>query len=350
MKVISLSPDYYCFLVLCPRCGSSRLHHIGNSPNYLEVPLEQCFVVSRSKCQICSFVFLNPQPKPLYLASLYELWHERYSADIKSLPTHLKHREAEFSSKHLATIRRFATIGASLLDVGCGNGTFLQVVAREMDIDISGIDISQNALNQVSEKIINAKLYTGRLLEVAHKLKTYDIITMNDYLEHSQSPFADLDLACSRLLNKDGLLFIRVPNQAGILSAIMGKYWYAIIPFHLWYFTPFTITKELESRGMEILYCAAPSYVNYWTYLVGMASYIYEKVAILLGNFASQKSEELYLSGSLEANLVTTNPKRKNIFLSSFRFALGLMVTQLDFLGGIIGRGNDLTIVARKKS
>lgn len=345
-----MSTSQYFKYASCPRCGSSSLASLGSSPNYLNIPLKDAYTVSRSKCLRCHFIFLNPRPNSLYLASLYEKWHSTYASDTDHLPEHLRDRHLEFRDKHLAIISKYAPTSSSLLDIGCGNGSFLQVAGAETTMSLTGIDVSHFAINSARQRVPNATLYTGTLLDVSQKLSMYDVISMNDYLEHSSSPFHDLDLVCSTLLAQGGILFIRVPNQGGLLARLMRNTWYAIIPFHLWYFTAPILRQELQLRGMEILYCSAPAFIDYRMYLVGMTQFIIARVKATLFcrlRQATDMSSSRKERSSTEPDHSLTQYRRS---LSVFAFILGVIATHIDFLAAFFGSGNDLTVVARKSS
>ena len=84
------------------------------------------------------------------------------------------------------------------------------------------------------------------------------------------------------MLEADGTLFIRVPNQSGLLSRVMKNRWYAIIPLHLSYFTKKLLCRELKKRNMHIAYASAPLYLEYFTYLSGMVRYAFKKLLLIL--------------------------------------------------------------------
>jgi SAM-dependent methyltransferase len=334
----------------CPRCKSGRLKSLGRSPNYLSIELPIDFLVSRSGCKNCGLVFLNPQPSASSLASLYDQWHLSYDNSRSSLPDHLRSRTNEFKSSHLKLINKHQVCSTSLLDIGCGNGDFLEVTATCHNWKLTGVDISKEAIAVAKNKIPSADLFCGQIIDISNSLGSYDIITMNDYLEHSQDPFAELDLIAQSLLNKGGIVFLRVPNQGGILSLIIRRYWYAIIPFHLWYFTPSFLTEELESRGLEIIYCSAPGYINYFTYLAGMLKYAFAKsISVTLKACYSRNCKMITVPSSTESgNTGRIYPRLYKTMISCLKFIVGVLLTQIEFIAGLFGKGSDLTIIARR--
>ena len=56
-----------------------------------------------------------------------------------------------------------------------------------------------------------------------------------------------------RILKKDGLLLVAVPNYGGAQSVFSGKAWFHLdVPRHYSHFTPKTIKKFLDKSGFQI--------------------------------------------------------------------------------------------------
>ncbi|MBU1131758.1 class I SAM-dependent methyltransferase [Patescibacteria group bacterium] len=73
---------------------------------------------------------------------------------------------------------------AKILDIGCGMGQFLQFLAEDGYENISGVDISPEAVEFCREKGINKVKQIDDLVEFLNTSEVYDLIVLNDVIEH----------------------------------------------------------------------------------------------------------------------------------------------------------------------
>lgn len=104
-----------------------------------------------------------------------------------------------------------------ILDVGCGGGQLLEQYTKIPKIEVYGVDISEKAL-----KIAHKRDYKTYLCDVENEKlpfenTAFDIIVINDLLEHIIDP-DNLLRECHRVLKNEGLLIICVPNISHIAS------------------------------------------------------------------------------------------------------------------------------------
>ena len=99
--------------------------------------------------------------------------------------------------------------GQHILDVGCGNGK-TSAALLEMGCTVTGVDISQNAVNQCSEALkMNAVCSSCTKLPFGNK--EFDGIVFVHVLEHlTDDEINDTMKEAERVLNDDGLVFLRV--------------------------------------------------------------------------------------------------------------------------------------------
>ena len=113
-------------------------------------------------------------------------------------------------------IRRLKPEG-KLLELGCGEGFFLQKAERYYDA--SGVDISKYALDIARRKCKKAKLYLKDIRKLPFNARNWDIIVCFDLLEHLNEPRVVIR-RCSEVLRYQGLLIISVPNPRSL-----GRIW-----------------------------------------------------------------------------------------------------------------------------
>ncbi len=97
----------------------------------------------------------------------------------------------------------------SLLDIGCGRGALLSAFSKEFqNWKLFGQDIDHKYQSDIL-KIHGVKDYFWCPIKDIDI--TFDIITLNDVIEHIESPIAFL-LSLKKLLKNNGSIVIAVPN------------------------------------------------------------------------------------------------------------------------------------------
>jgi 2-polyprenyl-3-methyl-5-hydroxy-6-metoxy-1,4-benzoquinol methylase len=133
-----------------------------------------------------------------------------------------------------------------LLDVGCGNGSFV-LKAQACGWDAEGIDPDPVAADEGSRG--GARTRAGGLELYADRSSCFDVITLSHVLEHVHDPAAML-ADCHRLLKPGGLLWIATPNTASYGHAHFGRHWRGLeAPRHLVLFNEQVLRQALVSAG-----------------------------------------------------------------------------------------------------
>lgn len=229
--------------VVCPLCSIS--------PKPFAVDY-QGFTLCR--CEGCRLEFVSPR------LSFEELAEKVYSdnyfpkRDANNRPSE---ETAHYIYRQLGDFERLLGDRRKILDIGCGNGAFLDL-AREAGWSIAGADIklSSDALK------LKCPLWEGRLQEIDFNNERFDLIRLNHVLEHTQDPLQELRI-CLNLLRPGGILFLSVPNIAGIsprlksLQSRLGlkshRWRHYAAMHHLFFFSPKTLNELVTRAGFEIL-------------------------------------------------------------------------------------------------
>lgn len=110
------------------------------------------------------------------------------------------------------------TPGLKVLDYGCGSGHFLHVL-KEMGCDVTGVDISPNAVQKARESGVTAVVGNAETKEGFKNLaEIYDVIIMLDVLEHTFDPAMVLT-NLAELLRSGGCIIASVPN----IGCVVGR-------------------------------------------------------------------------------------------------------------------------------
>jgi SAM-dependent methyltransferase len=139
-----------------------------------------------------------------------------------------------------------------VLDVGCGGGLFLSMLAergaeRVLGLD-SSLDAAQAAWRQYRVPVLSVNLSRAPLAP-----SSCAAITMFHVLEHLYDPAAYLK-AAHRLLRPQGRLVVQVPNAACWQFLLFGERWNGIdVPRHLIDFREPDLLALLDRCGFEPL-------------------------------------------------------------------------------------------------
>lgn len=138
--------------------------------------------------------------------------------------------------------------GQRLLDIGCGNGSFL-ASAREAGWQVSGVEPDSKAADAARQRGVDVTVGTVNLL--AGESDCFDAITLSHVIEHVHEP-TQLLQAVQRLLKPGGLVYIDTPNIQSHGAALFGKNWRGIeTPRHLVLFNPASLAGLLTSIGFS---------------------------------------------------------------------------------------------------
>lgn len=109
---------------------------------------------------------------------------------------------------------RHVKLGSRWLDVGCGNGGFLEIAGLRGG-EAHGIDFNEKAIQCASDRGLRASSRTLQDLIDAGEL--FDGVTAFQVLEHVLQPLAVLKRMAA-LVRPGGLLIIAVPDSSGWLA------------------------------------------------------------------------------------------------------------------------------------
>ena len=94
-----------------------------------------------------------------------------------------------------------------LLEIGCGNGSFLRMFSKHYDWALTGTEFDDRNRQQI-ESIKNSTFYTGDFTEINEQ---FDLLVCIHVLEHIYDPREFL-INCSKKLTKAGKILIEVPD------------------------------------------------------------------------------------------------------------------------------------------
>ncbi len=198
------------------------------------------------KCNACATVFLDSCPDG-FIPGLYEYYTARIGIDKNDLYDPIT--ESRYQ-RLLASFKKMAP-GTRVLDVGCGEGHFVDAALRA-GWDASGIDLSGSAVAICQRYGLPVKQVD--FFSPGIRPASLDLLTMFELIEHVSAP-SRFVIRAEELLGPGGLLYLTTPNFASLDRKLLGADWHPINREHLVYFTPPTLKKLISTHTkFEVLY------------------------------------------------------------------------------------------------
>jgi len=191
------------------------------------------------RCGGCNSVYLDPRPTQDSIGMAYDQYYTHETED-KNEPTNLlkrikvivkngylnrawqtclspasqelgmllpKYKKACYDENTMRHLPRPSDRRA-LLDVGCGNGRFLEL-ASSAGWKVTGFDLDPMAVNNALSRGLDA--YCGGFETLQQVSDCFDAITVSHVIEHVYNP-KELITNCYRLLKIGGYFWIQTPN------------------------------------------------------------------------------------------------------------------------------------------
>jgi 2-polyprenyl-3-methyl-5-hydroxy-6-metoxy-1,4-benzoquinol methylase len=230
----------------CKVCESSTFCTLVSNIKDWEYGFQGEF--SYLECGYCKSIQIHPFPSLEELKKAYEIDYHGYATpNDKGYLYKVLFKMVEALS--IKELKKFTNKDSKVLDVGCGIGLFLEKLQRLGVTQLTGIDFSAVAIRGLKERGIDG--YQGTFLDFEAKVESFDLIVMNNYLEHTLTPVKELEKAI-KLLKPGGRIIGELPNFAALDQAIFGRYWGGNhVPRHTIQFSPFSLRRLLENIGFE---------------------------------------------------------------------------------------------------
>ena len=183
--------------VFCPLCGRNEYKEIYRERGVLGIV----------RCLKCSLIYVNPRlknPEEVYWGDADKYFKEA-KLIFEGKARH--HRDSNYIAD-LKLIYKYKPSG-NLLDIGTNMGFFIRN-ARGKKWNLYGVEPSAS-LSELARRHFELNVKTCFLEDSNFDSNFFDVITMTDVFEHITEPGKILN-EVHRILKKDGILFIKVPN------------------------------------------------------------------------------------------------------------------------------------------
>jgi ubiquinone/menaquinone biosynthesis C-methylase UbiE len=242
--------------VPCPLCGAdapllvmqARDRLFGRPGTYRVV-----------RCQHCDMRYLSPRPRLDALGAHYPddyfIYKTPDQAPAVMLPVLKLIRRQRWGSylRRLERGRGRLAADAQLVDVGCGQNDWLNDLRALRGCQGIGVDFKPEMVAYVRDKL-KLPIVQGTLHEARFENGRFDLVTMNEYLEHEPDPRGVLSEA-RRITKQGGHVAVEIPFIEGLPARLFGSRWSQVdAPRHLSYFTRATLGEMLKRCGYRLVH------------------------------------------------------------------------------------------------
>jgi 2-polyprenyl-3-methyl-5-hydroxy-6-metoxy-1,4-benzoquinol methylase len=147
--------------------------------------------------------------------------------------------------------------------LGAGIGETAIALARA-GFQVDAVEESSIAVDHLSQNYSEVRWHRASVADylMTCDAESYDLAVLYHVLEHLPHP-KEACTGLSRVISKDGLLVIEVPNFGGYHARIMRDRWWYALPHHVSYFTDQTLLRLFEPLGFELLQVEGKYHFSY---------------------------------------------------------------------------------------
>jgi SAM-dependent methyltransferase len=198
----------------------------------------------------CGGAFLSPRPAPAELPRIYP--SNYYSYDFaKRLGPFVMRFKAFTERAKVRAYDPYLRADARVLDIGCGDGHLLRQIgdAYPHALRLEGVELSGDAV--LAARANGITVYPGQIEEVELPERAFDLIIMNQLIEHVRDPVEVLQRV-ARALAPGGHLFIETPNVDSLDARLFRRrYWGGYhLPRHFHLFGTAALARLVERAGL----------------------------------------------------------------------------------------------------
>jgi len=228
----------------CPLCSTNSSKEVFEIDGF-----------SYHECLSCKSLYTKPHLRDgvldaLYSDGMYQVYQDKLVKKGKEI------RKGVLEERKYSQIDGLLDKSApTLLDIGCGGGTFLDV-CKQNGWHVEGVDPSLSASQSALENY-KINVHHGDFNKIKFN-KTFDVITLWGVLEHMSDPISTIKKA-KGLLSKDGIIVFEVPSADCFISEYLKKYNFSPTRYiesgrHNIFFSREAIRQIAENFSLKIEY------------------------------------------------------------------------------------------------
>ena len=252
----------------CPICNASSIVSFIKTTAQMHSSKE---LFNFDQCANCQLIFLNPRVNLDNLKNYYTSYYLPYrgSEAWGKYSKLVEGSQKKLDLKRVKWVKEMCSVSPKslILDVGCGNPSFLKACQQELNCKTLGIDFSDEGWKEQSTLFKGLDLQVAEIKDLSLNLKP-DIITMWHYLEHDYTPLENLTYLKS-IAKPSTTLIIEIPNFDSISRKKYNENWAGWhTPRHTSLFSPDNIKLLLDKSGWNVsqllTYGTLNPYLLFW--------------------------------------------------------------------------------------
>ncbi|MCX5828410.1 MAG: class I SAM-dependent methyltransferase [Deltaproteobacteria bacterium] len=195
------------------------------------------------RCNRCGLVRSDPIAPPQILNHLYAQSTFEYGEEADNLKRSY--------GRYLKKLEKYSLRKGALLEIGCGNGFFLEEALRQKYGSITGVEPSVDAANRAGANI-RPWIVCDIMRPGLFPENRFDTICMFQVLDHIPDPRLLLD-ECMRVLRPGGLVLCINHNIDAVSAKILGERSPVVDIEHTYLYSPKTLPRLFSAAGFTVL-------------------------------------------------------------------------------------------------
>jgi SAM-dependent methyltransferase len=194
------------------------------------------------RCRNCGLVRADPVLRAELAAALYARSSFDYDAEVQNLRWTY--------GRYLRRLAGLAARRGSLLEIGCGNGFFLEEALAQGYAEVRGVEPSQAAVARAAPAVrpfITCEMMRPGLFPAQH----FDAVCLFHLLDHAHDPAGLLD-ECFRVTRPGGLVLTVVHNLEAVSARLLGRRSPIVDIEHTFLYSPRTLARLFRRSGFLV--------------------------------------------------------------------------------------------------
>ncbi len=202
------------------------------------------------RCTQCGALSLTPRPTAAQLAvaydaSYYGLRETKFEGLVACFIRQCRRAKA-------ARLAKRVPCGAVVLDVGCGDGSFLAELGALGDFELHGLELDGPAARR-AQRNPKIQVGVGDVLEAGYPVERFDMVTLFHVFEHLAEPKSTLD-ELYKIVKIGGTLVLSFPNAGSLQARVFkGEWLHLDPPRHLFLQDPAAAERAFRAAGFAIV-------------------------------------------------------------------------------------------------